>query len=517
MSAYGSYRKSQFMVEFNRNIVMPGDLHRYVIPESAVWHMLHPDGAYLDPFTIFGDGTVNESADDSDSVLMANNIVVHELTHLMQGFSLGSEMARDIMEDRICGGLLEMLKKYGQRNCPVTAPVYGKLKKDKLLEPEIYKEIDWYKKIYGTDMTVIFKKDKKQGITISTDGLLETYAVIRSYCFMVGIEPETYDGDYLNKLFFISKADDEYKNAWQLFKRYCSFEERNFDGHKITEKLDIDLKGFLLICDIALHVPPYFSPEYKGKELPECCLPYRRFQRIVETLGKEKGFPKEEPGIDFYITLYDHVSLKNGWPLFKDVNDRWSSFYVYRMGLGFMVSDYYKRLVSEYKARYANDIIFGFPVKLFSGTGIPILARYYTESTSFFEYLKIWGNNLYPVMDNSPVSPMKDPYAIMKLFYNHYSYQKVIECAFRKDNKYIMELDPIFLREIYCRIISKEFFKAVMEEHEFCCPIEELNCKAAKAAGKCMHLKDLTGLPEHCCLRIWLDDMGISPEWISWK
>ncbi len=51
---------------------------------------------------------------------------------------------------------------------------------------------------------------------------------------------------------------------------------------------------------------------------------------------------------------------------------------------------------------------------LFSGFGIPVLVRYFSEGESFFEYTHIIGGCSMAVMDNSHISTTKNPRMVIK-------------------------------------------------------------------------------------------------------
>lgn len=517
---YGSYRTSQFVVELNRNIVVPGDFHRYMFMEFAESYIRHPGETKDDIISIINNSPLDEAADDSEDVLISMNSIFHEGTHLMQDYSLGSEMLRDMLGDRISALSYGILNERGKWGMDSGIPLIKSLKNNTSADLEINRLIERYQIIYESCTLVRLEDDEGYfEIPISTDDLLEAYAAARSYHLMTIAETTEYKDSDLNSRFFINNLSEAYKRVWRVYKRFCNFEEKNYSGRKMTQNLQNELNGFLLLCDISLHIPPFLIDEFgKGaSKVPKCCIPFERFISAIFTLNKNGGFPDAVKGTDFYITLYDFIATDNDWPIFENVTERWKSLLLSRMYHRFMLSDLYRYLVLGYKSQIANGIIFGNLKDVFASIGIPVLVRYYDNEreTSYFEYVTIWKNNCVIVMDDMPISPMRDPWIIMKNYYNSWDYPTLLSKVEKEGYSHVLDFAPAFLREIYCRMISKAFFRAVMERNDFCCPLEQMNCQVKMKSCKC--LKRLTTLPEHCCLKIWMNDLGINPHYVYWR
>ncbi len=517
---YGSYRTSQFVVELNRNIVVPGDFHRYLFMENAEGYIRHPGGTKDDPISIINGSPLDEAADDSEDVLISMNSIFHEVTHLVQDYSVGSEMLRDMLGDSISVLSYGILNERGKWGMDSELPLIESLKNNISTDLEVNRLIEQYKVIYESYTLVKLEDDEGNfEIPISTDDLLEAYAAARSYYLMITVETIEYKESDLNSRFFINNLSEAYKRVWRIYKRFCRFEEKNYSGRKMTQNLQNELNGFLLLCDISLHIPPFLNDESGNgiNGVPKCCIPFERFISAIFTLNKNGGFPDAVKGTDFYITLYDLIATDNGWPIFKDVADSWKNLLRSRMYYRFMISDLYRFLVLNYKGQKPNGIIFENLKDVFASTGIPVLVRYYDNEreTSFFEYVHIWKNNCAIVMDDMPISPMRDPWIIMKNYYNEWDYPTLLNKVEKEGYKHVLELTPAFLREIYCRIIYKAFFRAIMEKNGFCCPLEQMNCQVKMKSCKC--LKKLATLPENCCLKIWMDDLKINPHYVYWR
>ncbi len=514
--SYGFYRSSQFFMEFNRNIIMPGDVHHYMFLKYAQYYINHPRSTAEDRLIFLPEDFPDESADDGENVLISMISIFHELTHVVQDFTLGSQILKDILEDCICGYIYKPLSSCNYQREKLSFPIHLEL--DRTMDPEVHKLIDGYKAIFKTDLPIEFvDREEKQQITISTEDLIEAYAAVRSYIIMMLIEPAECKQSSFYSSFFINNLDDKYKKAWKVYKFAFCFNCYNED--KSCYDLRLDLLTFLFLCDIALHIPPFLVDGFGQDEenVPECCLPSKRFFCALSTSLKHAGLPDAVEGTDYYITLYDFIAKDNGWPTFQETNNRWSLLLQSRMNYTFMISDYFRYVSIYFKTIRANRTLTGHLLEIFSEIGIPIFSRYFDakKKTSYFEYINVWHNNFIVIEQDMFNGLLKDPYIIMKSYYNRYSYQLLLVLLRKKGEEYILNLAPVFLREIYCRIVSKNFYLAVMEKENFCCPLAELNCQVK--TDKCTCLKNLSSLPEYCCLKIWLKDNKINPDFMIWR
>ncbi len=507
--SYGFYRSSQFLMEFNRNIIMPGDVHHYM-PLGYARNYIHNPRTTADDRLLFFPGDFpDESAGDSQNVLISMVSIFHELTHVVQDFTLGSQILKDILEDCICECIYKSLNKCNYQRTQLRFPIYP---------PEVRKLIDGYKGIFMTDLPIGFIREKgEQHLTISTEDLIEAYAAVRSYIIVMAVDPSECKKSDFDSVFFINNLNVNYKKAWNVYKNFFAGGCYNENGS--CYDLRLDLLTFLFLCDIALHIPPFLIDGFGQEEekVPEYCIPHKRFLCALCTLSKNGGIPDAVEGTDFYITLYDFIATENKWPTFQEVYNRWSVLLYSRMNDTFMVSDYYRCVVLYYKTVRANSILTGHLLNIFSELGIPIFSRYFDaeKKTSYLEYIEVWHNNFIVIEQDMFDGLMKNPYIIMKSFYNRYSYQLLLALLRKNGDHFILNLAPVFLREIYCRIISKNFYLAVVEKEKFCCPLVELNCQVK--TDKCTYLKNLSDLPEYCCLEIWLKDNKIDPDFMIWR
>lgn len=509
---YGDYRPAQFLIELNRETCRPGDFFLYISLQDISECVNNPS-CLKD--SILTAGVPDDVHESSENVLISINTVYHELTHLYQDFALGSEMMRDFMEDTIGYYVYQSMKSSAVHKKKITFPI--NLEKDMPEEANIL--INRYKTMFLTDTLVElgYKNNDKEHLKIRTEDLLEAYAAARSYLYLILKEPKSHDFTTLNRIFFMKNMDEVYKKVWKIYKHSLSFEDKDYEGGATTEKLLTDINGFLLVCDIALHIPPFLHNEFKTQnpyEVPDYCIPGERFMCALKTLARFGGFPDAIEGTDFYFTLYDFVAKDNGWPLYKQVDDMWMVFLQRRLKFGVMISDYYRLMVAHYKLTLGSKVIFDRPITMFSEISIPIIVRYFSETESFFEFTQFHLNGIMPIMDNSPFSPMRNPYFIMSTYYHDWTWNK-IQDAYCKKDKELYSLPTAFLREIYCRIISKKFFSSAINGNHFGCPMIEFNCRTKNKSCEC--LKKLTQLPKECCIRIWMNDLGINPEYFMWK
>lgn len=508
---YGSYHSSQFMMELNRDIIPPGDFHRYIFIGNARENIRNPKGTKGDPANDFaGENPLDEAPDDSESVMISMYTIFHEATHILQDYSLGSEILRDVLTDMINYEIQELMRECQKRGEIIRFPLMAWMEENKLCHTHLGNLLERYEEIYMFGSSVkIIEGDDAHFIGITTEDLLEAYAAARSYNYMTQIEPPEYQENYLNRAFFNKNMDEEYEKAWTLYKTFVSFEDRNYAGDKITDSLKLDLTGFLLVCDISLHIPPFlfYNEKMETQKVPEYGLPHVRFIRALQTLNKNGGFPDAIEGENFYVTLYDFIAKDHGWPAFARVTKQWNQFFVSRLKSGVMVSDVYRSVVADFKGKKGSAIIFNPPVQLFSELGIPVLVRYFSEKESFFEYTHIIGKCYFAVMDNSFISPTRNPRTVMEQYYNVWTWDRLIDAAQKEGMKCIWDMSTIFLREIYCRIISKNFYRSAVQESCFSCPVIDLNCR--EQLQSCHSIKSFRELPENCCLKIWFRDAGL--------
>lgn len=513
---YGAYHASKFMLEFNREFVLPGDFHRYILNDVAD-AIQNPQRTGTDPIHFFsGTDIIDEVHKDQDSILESMFTVFHETAHLIQDFTLGSQILRDSLYDVISGQSYAFLKLYEMSERQLPLPL---IRLENYLCNEksaVLREL--YDIIYKRCVCIGYPDGSS--ISIGTNDLLEAFAAARAFYQMIRTEPEAVRNNEINFILHNKNQLSAYRKAWSAYEKAFIRKENIYMGGALTYEQSLDMTGFLLICDIALHIPALefndcFQKDYT---VPEYYLPYIRFAQIGITLARNNGFPDAVEGEDFYITLFNFIAERNGWPTFKETYDSWCAFLAKRMMQGFMVSDGYRILCAEYKRNNANELFNTWLGSFFVRTGIPALVRYYYDDESFFEYVRISGFTQMTVMDNHLISPFKDPYEIMtdEGYRNTWS----ADAFFKEINKGGRTLWPLkagttFLREIFCRIISKEFFRAVLEEDSLSCPMAKLRCLAKTDACYC--LKNLTGLPERCSLAVWLRDLNIQPHFFYWR
>lgn len=513
---YGAYYISKFMVEFNRTVALPGDFHRYILDNIAD-SIQNPQRTGEDPIHIFsGSDIIDEIHGSRDTILKSMYTVFHETTHLIQDFTLGSEMLRDILYDLISGQSFGFLKLFEMRGEELPLP---------FIHLEGYQRnetITALRNLYDTIYKgcIYINLPDKPSIRIGTTDLVEAYAAARAFHYMIQAEPDSVRSDKLNLLFHNSSLAGPYRKAWSIYENVLSFEKNPYKGGSLTRNQSLDMTAFLLICDIALHIPvPVFEKCLeKGYEVPEYYFPYIRFVRIEQTLVSNKGFPDALEGEDFYITLYNFIARDNGWPAFEDTCEGWCRYFADRMYRGFMVSDGYRMICTEYKKNHANELLAAPPGSFFIRTGIPVLVRYYKKKESFFEFVQIFGLGQMTVMDNHLCSPVKDPYVIMTdpEYRNSWTADAFFEEMGKKEGAlWTFRVGCTFLREIFCRILAKEFYRAVQEKSCFSCPLAEIRCLAK--TDECHCLKNLTVLPDHCCLAVWLEESGIHPCFLYWR
>lgn len=513
---YGAYHISKFMIELNRTVALPGDFHRYILNDVAD-SIQNPQRTGEDPIHFFsGADIIDEAPENLDTILKSMYTVFHESTHLIQDFTLGSEMLRDILYDIISGQSFAFLKLFEMHKKELPLPLmqlegYHQNEKTTALR-ELYDAI--YKDYIYIDLP------DKQPVRIGTTDLVEAYAAARAFHYMIKAEPDSVRADKLNLWFHNSNLAGTYRKAWFVYETTLTFEKNPYKGGALTRNQSLDMTAFLLVCDIALHIPVPIFDEYleKDYEVPEYSLPYVRFIRIVQTLARNNGFPDAVEGEDFYITLFDFIARRNGWPTFQETYEGWCRFLADRMYQGFMISDAYRMICAEYKKNHANELIAAPPGIFFIRTGIPVLVRYYKGNDSFFEYVRISGFGQMTVMDNQPFSPLKDPYEIMtnSAYRNPWSANTFFAEMGKKEGAlWTFRAGDTFLREIFCRILSKEFYRAVQQKSCLSCPLADLRCLAK--TDECYCLKKLTDLPDHCCLAVWLKESNIQPYFFNWR
>lgn len=513
---YGAYHISKFMVELNRTVVLPGDFHRYILNNIADF-IQNPQRTGADPIHYFsGADIIDEDPKDLNVILKSMYTVIHEATHLMQDFTLGSEMLRDILYDFISGQSLVFLKQFEMYEKEAPLP---------LMRLERYQQnekITALRELYDT----IYKEYaciellNKQQIPLGTTDLVEAYAAARAFHYMIQTEPDIARSDKLNVIFHNSNLAGTYRKAWSIYESTLVFEKNPYRGGTLTKKQALDMTGVLLVCDIALHIPVPMFDECLKKDykVPEYYLPYIRFGRIMQTLYRNNGFPNAVEGENFYITLFDFIANNNGWPTFYETYEGWCKFFAGRMHRMFMVSDGYRMICAEYKKYYASELVVSLPRNFFIRTGVPALVRYYKGNDSFFEYIRLCGSMQMTVMDNHFYSPLKDPYVIMTnpVYRNSWTANTFFEEMSKKEGAFWpFQAGETFLREIFCRILAKEFYRAVQERSYLECPLAKLRCLAKTDACYC--LKNLTKLPDHCCLAVWLRESHIQPAFLYWR
>lgn len=501
----GRYRQSRYLIEFNQNIVTPGCFQQYMFLLTPYVYCSNPSGFIKE----FGD-------DDYNISMISYNSIIHETTHLIQDYSLGSEMVRDILYDEICGLVLSYIKNQTSNFQTITFPLEDQLKHTPVLGNLYDVYTNWYSELFkdAVSLTLIYKNGDEQNFSLTTDELLEAYAAARSYHHMTSF---IHPFPELNYAYFNYNMDVKYKKTWDIYRLYCSFERKDFTGSKKTPDLQLDINSFLLICDIALHIPPLtFNNPIEQCDLPEYQIPCMRFLQALKTVQKNKGFPDAVDGTDFYITLYNFISKDNKWPDFNQVQDMWINFLNYRMShFGLMISDLYRFYVAHYKLQKSNAIIFGGLPDVLCSYRIPVLLRYFNEEGSTLEWVQFDDSPFLFSKSDEVNSLLFDPYKIMTRYYNFWTLSSLKKAVHENEPNSGSSIPLIYLREIFCRSISKEFWHAVLKNSYFRCPLIDLNCRDKLEI--CLHIKNLANLPCRCCLRSWLFDYKINPHLIEWR
>lgn len=201
--AYGSYRSSQFVMELNRDIIPPGDFHRYIYIGDAGENIHNPHGTKGDPANDYvGEEPLDEAPDDSESVMISMYTIFHETTHMMQDYSLGSEILRDILTDMIDYEIQELMRRYQKRGEIISFPLTAWIKDNKSRHTYMGSLMERYEEIYQSSASVeIIGENGSQFISVTTEGLLEAYAAARSYYYMTQIEPVEHQDSYINRGF----------------------------------------------------------------------------------------------------------------------------------------------------------------------------------------------------------------------------------------------------------------------------------------------------------------------------
>lgn len=489
----GGYYFSKFLMEFEQTAAKPGDFRRYMLSD-------------------FREILEQKSSKEQESVLSSIYTVFHEATHLLHDFTLGSELLRDVLYDYSCGEMKAYIEAVYESGFPLRLPLnqYG-----------FYEGDDTVKKLREADKAIYSRKiltGLKGRImeSVNTENILESLVALRTCSCMFYALPESARGSLTSARFDIERMSGKYTELWSVYKTIL--------GSSLGRDRLFDTTSFLLVCDIALHIPCFIPGEGEGNvnfKVPEACLPPMRFVRAMETLRENSGFPDPVEGTDFYITLYDFFAERNGWPLFQQTYESWHSFFLHRMRAGFMASDGYRLLATDFKRNVPTLMITRLPGELLSRMGLPALIKYNDQGNGTFleytfSYLAADGFEIFSIMENTPESPLQDPYILMEQYRNPWSLESFARalCA-EKERSWNYQASLTFLREIICRILSKEFYKAVECKSCFSCPVAELHCRSKRVA--CRSLKKLTNLPERCCLELWLRESGIGKDSICWE
>lgn len=447
--------------------------------------------------------------------LMSMFTIYHEIVHLVQEFTLGSEILRDYLNDMIHGKFFAFLKMHEMVGKQLSLPLkQSNLLRNNEITTRLLTLLD---DIYSKNIFIEIPDEKP--VAIGTTEIVEAYAAAKSFYYIIQCEPDPYYYKNTNVSYFNDGLQDKYRNAWHVFEKKVALDKKPYDGGPLNPLKSLDLKSFLLICDISLHIPvPAFDKcLQKNYKLPEYNLPYERFRGILQTIEKNNGYPDAVEGEDYYITLFDFIARRNGWPTFQETMDGWCSWIAERMVDGFMVSDGYRMICANYKKEHANELLVAPPASFFCRTGIPVLVRYYGDEHSLFEYVRLFGTNPVNVLSSKGFDPFVDPYNIMinPENRNDWSASDFIMEMHKSGAPWTVRAGNIFMREIICRIFSKEFYASVHKEKCFCCPLVDLHCETKK--DNCTYLKRLVKLPDKCSLAIWLEESGIQPNYFQWE
>lgn len=488
---YGGYYSSKYVIEFDQEGIKPGDYHRYLLSDMQE--------------------LLTASPKEQESILTSMHTIFHEATHLVHDFTLGSELLKDILYDSICGEMKANIAAASESGFPLRLPLdqYDFYSRD----DDVKRLREAYAAIYNSKTLTGIEGRFMEGI--NTENILESLVVLRTCNCMFFAQPESTRGNLANSRFDIEQMPEKYTRLWSIYKAVL--------GSNLGRDRLFDTTSFLLVCDIALHIPCLVSGAGEGGKtygFSEAYLPPMRFYRAIETLNQNSGFPDAVEGTDFYITLFDFFAERNGWPTFEQTFESWDRFFHHRMKQGFMVSDGYKLISANYKKLVPTRLITRLPGELICRLGLPALIKYAMQDRkSFLEYafafLPSHGFERICETEDVPESPLQDPYIIMEQFRNPWSLTS-FDQALRMESRYSWSYQASFpfLREILCRIISKDFFKAVESKTSFSCPVAGLHCRSKRVA--CRSLKRLTNLPDRCCLEMWLRESGIRKDSIYW-
>jgi hypothetical protein len=453
---------------------------------------------------------------------------IHEVIHYSHDFLLGSEMLRDMLFDNISYYIVNIINSMSTEE-----KAYFPLINHPIIKQEENCEINILLEMYHQyfNSNTFLKIANANGeeidrIDFGTFNILEAYTAMKTY-FLIQKRQDKFkikldtNQTTVNKRFFpgTEQKDNEiYKMVWDIYN-YSIGRKLVYDGKQLDMDQEHEIISFMLLCDIALHLPPeYFIRHYiENKNLSlDFFSPGVRYIQAIKAIAENKGFPDAEPDKKFYITLFNFIAEKYSWPTFEETQNAWEYIFLDRLKRGFMVSDLYKLMAIDYRNNNANLAVVSELCDIFSKLGIPILSIY-EDDHKFFEYIRFFQETVHTVEgDRTAFEHFNDPFFIMTTYYNHWSLDKFInEQNSHKEVNCSILLSGEFIREIYCRIIAKEFFYSVLNKDCFDCPMASMRCKSANAT--CSSMKNFNSFPARCSLEIWLMDLKIKKDNVEWR
>lgn len=516
----------------------------------------HPGLLYSESFSgMFDEATLNGPTfgvgrDDIQATVRLI-VLLHETSHYLHDLSLGTCLNSDFLLDEAAGvtwSLLASLTSAQEVVCPIVDFEWN-TKDQTQREREAVKfivEREGLANFPRSQPTIVnvgsLALDPESGLTDETvltgEHLLEGIVALKTMIGLAQRANNKKDRAYLRGIakdlpLLPDSLEATYHVALRLFdamigpllaetnpRRLRSWPDDVYDTAE-NVRLLTDF-GFLMVADIALHVPPtevIFERVKSGRNEPLDFQPVPRFLKAMEVLRRHGGFPPAGEGGSqgFYQVLYDWLAEKLDWPSYDETQGGWEAKLAVFHEKRRLMSDRYRlRMVLE-RRKNSMSVLFNeatfacalqaVPVIHLTPTGLKILRTIVT------------GKNVFSIPFESPTMSVWELWNLEEAVQDS-TWQKLKEDSTSLDPYEAMGREilraEVLLQEIMIRSMCRALQSAVLKENSLRCPWAERGCHVAQT--KCKKIQRLSDVPHHeCALRKYAESRGINVNRVVWE
>jgi hypothetical protein len=497
----------------------------------------------------FGSAGVGRTKSGDVQKTMRIIVLLHETSHYLHDLSLGAFMASDYILDECHSGLIGALRCLSKRKSKVQAPL---LCDRRILQwrehPELrhFAEVittreEWVRLVWGNSNGLVEYCKRNSNFAniinhisdLTGESICEGLVAAKTITSLSDRIASLDDAKYLeaNKhvlhifpedlppIYNIARIVYDSVLGCFLDPQQWTLQELWPLSYSHSPRFGSDI-GFIYLCDIALHIPPWgvvAERVKRGANTIEDFLPAFRFCKAVDSIRRRGGFPPGNPGESpefFYIKVFNEVASdpQLRWPTFHETNGHWKMHLAQFKQLRHEAADGYRfRLVIEREQR-PHTVVMRDPILICLSQGAPIMHL----TPSGFKFLRAMKLNdrLYNFpLEWSDMAILEAFHTDMPLWKDVPS--KVTDDQFETILRNEFNNSTLLHQEAVYRSVCHELRSSLLYGSAFSCPFAPHGC--SKNTPKCISIKCMDdAAEENCCIRSYLAQDHIDLRCLTW-